>query len=1020
MHHVELKQVRAGLGCLALLTCFGVKSVQAQSITPAADGTGTIVSSPQANQIDISGGTQSGNNLFQSFQQFGLNPGQIANFTSAPTIQNILGRVVGGDASVINGMIQVTGSNANLYLVNPAGIVFGTGASLNVPASFTATTANAVGFGQNQWFNAVGANNYAALGGNPTGFAMLGNGSLVNAGNLAVGSGQSITLVGGTVINTGTITAPGGDITIVAAPGEKFVRVGQVGSLLSLDLPVESKTAINAPTVTPVSLPALLTGNTLNHATGITIENGVVRLTSTDTTVPLTAGSAAIGGTLNADAIGTGNGGKVIAYADQTLNFAGNITARGGALGGNGGFVETSGKQVLSVAPTAQVSTAAPNGQLGTWLLDPLNLEVVAAGGTGTIDAGGNNSIADSTINAATIVTALNGNQVILQADNSITVNAAINSSTNPNGGGLRLNAPTVNLNQAITLQGFSFLDGTATTVNVGANGTVQNGVDVATTGGTVNLAPATYTLAQQVLISKDLTVRGQGAANTIVSGNNQTRVLQVNAPFIVTLQDLTIANGNAVNGAGGGITNEGDLTINNSVIRNNVAEFSGGGINSNFGGGNAFLRLNNTTVSNNSAQTNGGGISTDSIVFINNSTISGNSSQNSGGGISSGNTLTITNSTISGNSAVFGGGITAELVVAVSNSTITNNSVVGEGSSGGGILLSSGFLELTNNIIAGNIGPDAVREIVRFNPEEDTVISSHNLFGFNGNSGMDASIPSATDIIPAVGITLDRIITPLGNYGGPTQTHALVPGSPAINAGDPIPEVPNPTVDQRGAARDATPDIGAFESAGYSLTPIAGNGQSTLVNTAFGTDLQVQVTENTFNIPLLIAGIGVTFTTPNSGSSATPLTVTVNTNESGIASNSLVANAQVGTYTVTATAGTFTPANFALTNNPPTPVIRTDDPIKTESGSGSPIAPTKPNSPTTGSVADFVDAVNFNSDAPIVLQPIAPLSPTPLLCVARPQVQPGQDPYQGVPTCSEPQAIVAPPKLSQASQPQP
>ncbi|HBB31712.1 MAG TPA: hypothetical protein DC064_07925, partial [Cyanobacteria bacterium UBA9273] len=128
----------------------------AQSIVPATDGTGTVVTT-NGGSLDISGGTLSGDgaNLFHSFDQFGLSSGEIANFLSNPQIQNILGRVVGGDPSIINGLIQVTGGNSNLFLMNPAGIVFGLGASLNVPAAFTATTANGIGFGDN-WFNAFG------------------------------------------------------------------------------------------------------------------------------------------------------------------------------------------------------------------------------------------------------------------------------------------------------------------------------------------------------------------------------------------------------------------------------------------------------------------------------------------------------------------------------------------------------------------------------------------------------------------------------------------------------------------------------------------------------------------------------------------------------------------------------------------------------------------------------------------------------------------------------------------------
>ncbi|MFP4103372.1 filamentous hemagglutinin N-terminal domain-containing protein, partial [Coleofasciculus sp.] len=132
--------------------------VLAQSITPADDSTGTTVTQ-NGNQFDIHGGTLSkdGANLFHSFQEFGIDSDQIANFLATPDLRNILGRVIGENPSIIDGLIQMTGGTANLYLMNPAGIVFGANAQLNVPADFTATTATGIGFGNN-WFNAFGDN----------------------------------------------------------------------------------------------------------------------------------------------------------------------------------------------------------------------------------------------------------------------------------------------------------------------------------------------------------------------------------------------------------------------------------------------------------------------------------------------------------------------------------------------------------------------------------------------------------------------------------------------------------------------------------------------------------------------------------------------------------------------------------------------------------------------------------------------------------------------------------------------
>ena len=293
----RIERSRIAIAPLLLATVFFelVQSPALAQITIAPDGTNTGINQA-GNTFNITGGTQAGSNLFHSFQQFGLNAGQIANFLSNPAIANILGRVTGGDASIINGQIQVTGSNANLFLMNPAGMIFGANASLNVPGSFTATTANAIGFRPGiagvpgQWFNATGVNNYTALIGTPSTFVFsaLQPGAIINAGNLAVGQGQSLTLLGGTVINTGTLTAPSGTVTLAAVPGNQYVRVGQAGSVLSYDLPLAVKHTVNPLTTSPLSLPQLLTGGTLTNATGLTVANGKVTLTGSG--IPVSAG----------------------------------------------------------------------------------------------------------------------------------------------------------------------------------------------------------------------------------------------------------------------------------------------------------------------------------------------------------------------------------------------------------------------------------------------------------------------------------------------------------------------------------------------------------------------------------------------------------------------------------------------------------------------------------------------------------------------------------------------------------
>ncbi|MEG4202414.1 CHAT domain-containing protein [Microcoleus sp. Pol7_A1] len=418
-------------------------AVRSQPVVPANDGTNTVVNSEQ-NRTDISGGQLSGNgaNLFHSFSQFNLSEGQIANFLTNPNIQNILGRISGGDASVINGLISVTGGNSNLFLMNPAGIVFGQNARLNVPGSFFATTATGIGFGD-RWFNATGSNDYKALLGNPNQFNFNNSqvGAIVNAGNLAVGSGQSLTLLGGTVINTGQLSAPSGQITVAAVPGKNAVRIGQLGNLLSLEITPSLQSETSA--IAPQALPQLLTGPGVASATGLTTnEQGQLVLTGGQT-VPINGGNAIVSGSVNvfapsgiaggtvnilgekvglfdanidasgtdgggtvrvgggwrgmepvpnaqvtyvspdstiaANAIDRGNGGTAVIWSDNITRFLGNITARGGTAAGNGGRVEVSGKNALTFQ--GEVDTRATNGAIGNLWLDPANITIVSGNG---------------------------------------------------------------------------------------------------------------------------------------------------------------------------------------------------------------------------------------------------------------------------------------------------------------------------------------------------------------------------------------------------------------------------------------------------------------------------------------------------------------------------------------------------------------------------------------------------------------------------------------------------------------
>jgi hypothetical protein len=181
-----------------------------------------------------------------------------------------------------------------------------------------------------------------------------------------------------------------------------------------------------------------------------------------------------------------------------------------------------------------------------------------------------------------------------------------------------------------------------------------------------------------------------------------------------------------------------------------------------------------------------------------------------------------------------------------------------------------------------------------------------HNLFSDTPGVALDP-----TDLI-----NTDPLLGPLADNGGPTLTHALLPGSPALDAGVAVAGV---TTDQRGIPRPqgSAPDIGAFESRGFTLAVVSGAGQSTPASSAFAAPLVVAVT-SPFGEP--VAGGRVTFTAPANGASAVLGGNSATINSDGQAAIIATANGSEGTYLVTArTVGALDTA-FTLTNLAPAP----------------------------------------------------------------------------------------------------
>jgi filamentous hemagglutinin family protein len=667
------------LGILAL--DFNLKAI-AQSITPANDGTGTTVNLTGDN-FTIDGGSRSGDgiNLFHSFEQFGLTSGQSVEFLSNPQIQNILSRVVGGDASIINGLIEVTGGNSNLYLLNPAGIVFGVGASLNVLGDFTATSATGIRFSDNDWFNVFGSNNYTELNGIPSQFAfdLAPTGIIINSGNLTLSAEQNLTLLGGAVINTGTLATEGGNILISAVPGRSTIRISQPGNLLSLEIEPPRDSQGNLMGFQALDLPELLTGTdtrlTANgdgniqfndsetivpFAFGTTLSTGIIDSSSAigqggtihflgdkvalldnarvDISGETGGGIARIGGdylgsgtlpnarfnfggenvSINADARNTGDGGTVIIWADEATRFYGNISARGGQNGGNGGFIETSGKDYLDVFGVS-VDASAVAGNAGEWLLDPRNVIITNVTNGGSFTGGVFTPTSDdATINVADILGALAGGMNVTittgntgNQDGDITVAAAINPANVAGNLTLTLDAADdIFINADIT-------NGDTTTAHQFNIALVAVG-DIDTTGATIDTSK---TIAGGALApGGNITMQAGG---TIATGSLNTSAVS-NVGGAALGGDISITSGSSINITGaiatsgtnafGGTAKGGDISLTSGrtpgsnitfttidATANNATTLTGGNVTINAYG---LVRGSGTLVNGNTIDT--------------------------------------------------------------------------------------------------------------------------------------------------------------------------------------------------------------------------------------------------------------------------------------------------------------------------------------------------------------------------------------------------------------------------------
>jgi len=400
---------------------------------------------------------------------------------------------------------------------------------------------------------------------------------------------------------------------------------------------------------------------------------------------------------------------------------------------------------------------------------------------------------------------------------------------------------------------------------------TVTAGITNVASGGTVHVAAGTY--YENITINKEVTIVGAGEGNTFIDGGGLDTVLSIDGAYTIDLSGMTIQNGNTIvdYGVGGIHNNGGTLTMTNCTISGNTASV---GIINVAGGiyNNGTLEMTSCTVSGNivgdvatagiynkgaltmtdcvvsgnmaalfpiGSVASGGGIGNDrGTLTMTNCTVSGNAAS-FGGGISNYGMLTMENCTVSSNIAEYGGGILNwDATITMENSTVSGNTA---NFHGGGILNWDGTITMENCTVSGNIGIGIVNGDATEPPTEPPFLTRGTMtitnctvsgnggggiyvrYGDNtlinsivyGNTAYDINVVSGsveyTDCIVGDQGDPDSLLGPLQNNGGITETHALLPGSPAIDGC--ITEC-TVTTDQRGIFRPQGDycDIGSYE----------------------------------------------------------------------------------------------------------------------------------------------------------------------------------------------------------------
>jgi len=544
----------------------------------------------QGNTVEITGGTQAGQNLFHSFQQFSVPTGTTAFFNNAPNIENILSRVTGGQISNIDGLIKANGF-ANLFLLNPNGIVFGPNARLDIGGSFLASTATGLTFADGNQFMVVNPEGQPLLTVSvPLGLQMPGVPKSIinrNAG-LQVQDGRTLALVGGDLdLAGGNLTATQGQIELGAA----------VNGRVSIN-PTPSGLALGYEGVGGFGNIQLSGGASVN-ASG----PGGGRVGVVGGRVALTEGSNIV-----ADTLGNVDGRGIEIQTNQLRIDNGAFVAARTFGVGAGGDINVTAAESLELLGTARGQIIQ---EFLTGKFDPSNISngifALTAQGTGT---GGDLTVDTGKLTVrqgAGILTTTfgegEGGEMSLNASESVevTTGSVLFSGTNGTGnaGSLTINTGSLTVGDAGLISSTTFAEGDGGNLNVNAESIELTGIPASASipfpfSQTVPVVPtglqatsAGSGSAGDVTINTgNLIVRdGAGIGTAAVGegpGGNLTVTARESVEIIGTSADGALQSGlfafTETDAPGGeAIVNTGNLTIRDGAVLSAIS-FLGAG----------------------------------------------------------------------------------------------------------------------------------------------------------------------------------------------------------------------------------------------------------------------------------------------------------------------------------------------------------------------------------------------------------------------------------------------------------